>query len=271
MSETGRAGAETIRRHATRPHRMRGQHRASWAAELAPLVDGTQRRYTAVVGSAVAASSIVALASAAGLPSGEPDPAASQAVADIAAIAEETSRPEAVAAPAPSGQAPTARAPAVEAPGETAATPPAETRDEQRHSPIDAQPAQIEWRPMLDHIDITSLFGRRWGRSHNGIDLAAAIGTPVYAAYPGTVEYAGWESGFGNLVVIDHGDGVETYYGHNSEVLVAKGQQVDAGTEIAKSGNTGFSLGPHVHFEVHVNGEPVEPIGYLESAGLELT
>ncbi|WP_156037740.1 M23 family metallopeptidase, partial [Glycomyces tenuis] len=249
MSRPGPAGAGTIRRHATRPHRMRGQHRASWAAELAPLIDGTQRRYTAVVGSAVAASSIVAMAGAAGLPADEPDPAASDAVADIAAIAEETAAPATGSAEQPSGER-SSHAPAEATAAAEAA--PSEAAAEQRDSPIAAQPAQIEWQPMLDDINITSLFGQRWGRNHNGIDFAAATGTPVYAASPGTVAYAGWESGFGNLVVIDHGDGVETYYAHNSEIVVAEGQWVEAGTHISDAGNTGFSLGPHVHFEVHV-------------------
>lgn len=264
MFRTGPASAGTIRRHAARPHRVRGQHRASWAAELSPLFDGTQRRYTAVVGSAVAGASLVAMAGATGLPAGEPDPAASEA---IAGIAEETAAPAEEPAEGTPGERP-AVAPddAEEAGAERTPTETAEERD----SPIGSQPAQIDWRPMLDDIDITSLFGQRWGRNHNGIDFAAAVGTPVYAARSGVVEHAGWESGFGNLVVIDHGEGVETYYAHNSAIAVDEGQRVEAGDHIADAGNTGLSFGPHVHFEVHVDGEPVEPIGYLESAGLEL-
>lgn len=271
MSATGQAGGGTIRRHATRPHRVRGQHRASWAAELAPLVDGTQRRYTAVVGSAVAGASIVAMAGATGLPTEAPDPAASEAAADVVPVAEEAAAPSPPAtAPLPDRQATTPHHGEEAPPAEPSESVDTRARTEERDSPIAAQPPQVEWAPMLDQITITSLFGQRWGRSHNGVDFAAAPGTPVYAVRSGTVAYAGWESGFGNLVVIDHGEGVETYYAHNSELLVAEGRPVEAGEHIADAGNSGFSLGPHLHFEVRVDGEPVEPIGYLESAGLPL-
>ncbi|GAA2169374.1 MULTISPECIES: M23 family metallopeptidase [Glycomyces] len=260
MSETGPVAASAIRRHAARPHRTRGQHRASWAAELSPLLAGTQRRYTAVVGSAVAGASIVAMATGAGFSSGEEEPPPSRAVADIAALAAEASVPEAQVA-------------STSSPGSTAPLGTA-TADEvalsERTSPVTGQAAQIKWTPMLDQITITSLFGQRWGRNHNGVDFDAETGDPVYAAYPGTVTHAGWETGFGNLVIIDHGDGVETYYAHNSEVLVSEGDWVDAGSQIANAGNTGRSFGSHVHFEVHVNGEPVEPLNYLAEAGLDL-
>ncbi|RRR99170.1 M23 family metallopeptidase [Glycomyces terrestris] len=260
MSDTGPVAAP-IKRHAARPHRTRGQHRASWAAELSPLLAGTQRRYTAVVGSAVAGASIVAMATAAGLPSGE-EPAPSRAVDDIAALAAEASVPETVASGGSEGATASpagAAAAAAEAPAQS-----------ERTTPVTGQDAQIRWRPMLDQITITSLFGQRWGRNHNGVDFDAETGDPVYAAYPGTVKHAGWESGFGNLVVIDHGDGVETYYAHNSALNVAPGDWVDAGAHIADAGNTGFSFGSHVHFEVHVDGQPVEPLGYLSEAGLDL-
>ncbi|HEX2145806.1 MAG TPA: peptidoglycan DD-metalloendopeptidase family protein [Glycomyces sp.] len=260
MSDTGPAAAYSIRRHAARPHRTRGQHRASWAAELSPLLAGTQRRYTAVVGSAVAGASIVAMATGAGLPSGEEQkPGTSEAVADIAALAAEASVPEPVSDGAARASAPGSDAPA-----------PEETTEPERSSPVASQDAQIKWTPMLDQITITSLFGQRWGRNHNGVDFDAATGDPVYAAYPGTVVHAGWETGFGNLVVIDHGDGIETYYAHNSEIGVSEGDWVDAGGHIADAGNTGRSFGSHVHFEVHVNGQPVEPLHYLAEAGLDL-
>lgn len=259
MPDSGPVAASAIRRHAARPHRTRGQHRASWAAELSPLLSGTQRRYTAVVGSAVAGASIVAMATGAGLPSEEQEPGTSRAVADIAALAAEASAPVTVAdSEAPVGAAPLGTATA----DEVALT--------ERTSPVTGQDAQIEWTPMLDDITITSLFGQRWGRNHNGVDFDAETGDPVYAVYPGTVTHAGWETGFGNLVIIDHGDGIETYYAHNSEVLVSEGDWVDAGGRIANAGNTGRSFGSHVHFEVHVNGEPVEPLSYLSEVGLDL-
>jgi murein DD-endopeptidase MepM/ murein hydrolase activator NlpD len=110
---------------------------------------------------------------------------------------------------------------------------------------------------------LTSGFGWRWGRMHEGIDISCPTGTPVSAAAGGTVIYAGWMGGYGNLVVIDHGGGIATAYGHNTSVAVGGGQSVGQGQVIAYSGSTGHSTGPHVHFEVRVNGSPVDPLGYL--------
>ena len=110
---------------------------------------------------------------------------------------------------------------------------------------------------------VTSGFGSRWGKMHEGIDIAVGVGTPVHPAAAGTVIYAGWMSGYGNIVVIDHGNGLSTAYGHNSSLSVGQGAVVGAGGVIALSGNTGHSTGPHVHFEVRVNGVPVDPLGYL--------
>ncbi len=113
------------------------------------------------------------------------------------------------------------------------------------------------------HGVLTSGFGWRWGRMHEGIDIAVSNGTPVVAAAAGTVIVAGWMGGYGNLVVVDHGGGVSTAYGHNTSVAVGVGQQVAQGQLIAYSGNTGHSTGPHVHFEVRINGAAVDPLGYL--------
>jgi murein DD-endopeptidase MepM/ murein hydrolase activator NlpD len=113
------------------------------------------------------------------------------------------------------------------------------------------------------HGILTSTFGWRWGRMHEGIDHAVSTGTPVVAAASGTVIVAGWMGGYGNLVVIDHGNGIATAYGHNTSVAVSYGQSVAQGQLISYSGSTGHSTGPHVHFEVRVNGTPVDPLGYL--------
>ncbi len=110
---------------------------------------------------------------------------------------------------------------------------------------------------------ITSPFGMRWGTLHPGIDIGVSSGTPVHAAAAGKVVWCGWESGYGNLVVIDHGGGYATAYGHNTRVAVSCGENVAQGQVIAYSGCTGFCTGPHVHFEVRVNGTPVDPLGYL--------
>ncbi|GBD29245.1 Murein hydrolase activator NlpD [bacterium HR32] len=110
---------------------------------------------------------------------------------------------------------------------------------------------------------ITSRFGMRWRRHHNGVDIAAPRGTPIYAARAGRVVRAGWYGGYGLVVVLDHGDGMETWYGHASRILVRVGQRVERGEAIARVGCTGACTGPHVHFEVRVRGQPVDPLRYL--------
>ncbi|MBD2437278.1 peptidoglycan DD-metalloendopeptidase family protein [Nostoc sp. FACHB-110] len=111
----------------------------------------------------------------------------------------------------------------------------------------------------------TSGYGWRWGRMHKGIDVANATGTPVYASADGVIEKAGWnKGGYGNLVDIRHPDGSMTRYGHNSKILVRVGQQVRQGETIALMGSTGFSTGPHSHFEIHPSGKgAVNPIAFL--------
>ncbi|HEV2590464.1 MAG TPA: peptidoglycan DD-metalloendopeptidase family protein [Gaiellaceae bacterium] len=110
---------------------------------------------------------------------------------------------------------------------------------------------------------ITSPFGWRWGRMHQGIDIGVGYGTPIHAAAGGTVIYCGWEEGYGNFVVIDHGGNLATAYGHQSSIAVTCGQQVDQGQVIGYVGCTGHCTGPHLHFEVRVDGNPVDPLGYL--------
>ena len=110
---------------------------------------------------------------------------------------------------------------------------------------------------------LTSKFGKRWGRTHNGIDLAIAKGTTISAADGGTVTFAGYKGSFGYLVIINHGNGMETYYAHCSKLLVSRGTKVYKGQAIAKVGSTGRSTGPHCHFEIHVNGTPRNPLNYL--------
>ena len=111
---------------------------------------------------------------------------------------------------------------------------------------------------------LTSRFGSRWGRMHEGIDIAAKIGTPVNAADGGKVIFSGTSGAYGKLVKIDHGGGFVTYYAHNSKLLVSKGDKVFKGQKIAESGNTGRSTGPHLHFEVRKNGKPVNPLSYVK-------
>ena len=116
---------------------------------------------------------------------------------------------------------------------------------------------------------ITSPFGYRthpiFGTTiyHAGMDIGVDYGTPIHAADSGTVILAGWCGGYGNAVIIDHGNGLQTLYGHNTSVAVSEGQAVSQGEVIAYAGSTGYSTGPHCHFEVRENGEAVDPMGYL--------
>ncbi len=110
---------------------------------------------------------------------------------------------------------------------------------------------------------ITSPFGWRWGRLHQGIDIGASTGTPIHAAAAGTVIYCGWEQGYGNFVVLDHGGNLATAYGHQSAIAVTCGESVAQGQVIGYVGCTGHCTGPHLHFEVRIDGNPVDPMGYL--------
>jgi murein DD-endopeptidase MepM/ murein hydrolase activator NlpD len=130
------------------------------------------------------------------------------------------------------------------------------------YSPGDATPSAAGFIWPVNG-PVTSPFGWRWGRMHEGIDIGAAYGTPIHAAASGRVIYAGWMSGYGNLVAIDHGRGISTAYGHQSSIAVSNGQIVSQGQTIGYVGCTGHCFGPHLHFEVRINGSPVDPLGYL--------
>ncbi len=110
---------------------------------------------------------------------------------------------------------------------------------------------------------LTSPFGWRWGRRHTGIDIGIPTGTPVKAADGGKVVYTGYKGGYGKCIILDHGENKQTLYAHNSKLLVKKGDKIFKGQTIANSGNTGTSTGPHLHFEVRINGIPVNPAKYV--------
>jgi len=111
---------------------------------------------------------------------------------------------------------------------------------------------------------LTSPFGTRWGRKHTGIDIASSKGTTVSAADAGKVSFAGYNGSYGNLVIIDHENGYQTYYAHNSKIVVKKGARVYKGQKIAEMGSTGRSTGVHVHFEVRKNGTPLNPQSFVK-------
>jgi murein DD-endopeptidase MepM/ murein hydrolase activator NlpD len=117
---------------------------------------------------------------------------------------------------------------------------------------------------------MSSTFGPRWGTFHYGLDIAAPYGSDVRAVHSGVVTKAGWFGGYGNAVVIDHGNGLTTRYGHNSSVTVQVGQRVSAGQVIAKVGNTGDSTGPHLHFEVRQDDVAINPLPYMQMRGVDL-
>ncbi len=125
--------------------------------------------------------------------------------------------------------------------------------------------------PVPGHLSLTSLYGMRVHpitgayKLHTGIDISAPLNTSFVAAANGIVSKATYNTAYGNMVIIDHGGGVQTLYAHGNEILVQLGQTVKAGDEILKVGSTGYSTGPHAHFEIRINGQTVNPLDYLLS------
>ncbi|MBB3051566.1 murein DD-endopeptidase MepM/ murein hydrolase activator NlpD [Prauserella isguenensis] len=118
--------------------------------------------------------------------------------------------------------------------------------------------------------ELTSTYGARWGTVHYGIDIANSIGTPIHSTLPGEVIDAGTASGFGMWVRVQHSDGLVSVYGHIDQATVSVGQQVGAGEQIATMGNRGQSTGPHLHFEIHENGNKIDPLPWLRSRGVDI-
>lgn len=110
---------------------------------------------------------------------------------------------------------------------------------------------------------LTSYFGWRWGSFHSGTDIAGSVGTPIYAFKDGVVTYSGWASSYGYMIKIDHGNGYSTWYAHCSSLIVNIGDTVKQGQKIGLMGSTGFSTGSHLHFEVRINGVPVNSLAYI--------
>lgn len=119
--------------------------------------------------------------------------------------------------------------------------------------------------PVKSGYRYTSGFGRRWGRLHAGSDFAGPVGTPVYTTGDGQVTFAGWLSGYGRVIKIQHANGIETRYAHLNKIRVNKGQRVSRGDRIGDMGNTGRSTGPHLHYEVRVNGAPIDPMKFIKA------
>ena len=118
----------------------------------------------------------------------------------------------------------------------------------------------------LTRFEVSSPFGRRRGRLHAGIDLRAARGTQIRASAAGRVKYSGYNRGYGHMIVIDHGGGIETAYAHNQRNMVQRGQRVQQGSIIATVGRSGNATGYHVHFEFRKHGRAVDPVRHLQAA-----
>ncbi len=132
------------------------------------------------------------------------------------------------------------------------------------------QPAPDVWLLPLKKYEVSSDFGPRWGVLHPGTDLAVPEGTPYYAAHAGTVKLARWNGGYGNCIILDVGNGVEIVHGHASKLLVHEGQHVDAGDLLGLVGDTGYSYGPHLHFEIRVNGKAIDAVPFMKAHGVDI-
>ncbi|MGL4362924.1 MAG: peptidoglycan DD-metalloendopeptidase family protein [Cellulosilyticaceae bacterium] len=145
------------------------------------------------------------------------------------------------------------------------------TKEKPKEKPVDTAVGNVSanksgkfMHPLNGAGRISSQYGNRGGGYHRGIDIAAPQGTPIYASASGTVTYSGFNNGgFGKLIIIDHGNGYQTYYAHNSALYAKVGQKVSKGQSIAAVGSTGNSSGNHIHFEIRINGSPVNPYSYI--------
>lgn len=124
--------------------------------------------------------------------------------------------------------------------------------------------------PLRAEYKITTFYEMRWGSFHTGVDLAAPYGTPYYAAHAGTVLIARWYGGYGNGIVVDVGGGVQTIYGHSSSLAVTEGERVVAGQLLGYVGSTGYSTGNHLHYEIRINNEAVDPMNFMLTRGVDI-
>jgi murein DD-endopeptidase MepM/ murein hydrolase activator NlpD len=221
-------------RLSSEPDRYRGRRR---------VPSPPRSRYAVVVTTAFVGAGVVALGAGAALPDAKT--VSPSALADLEDVAK-TSRDLAARA----GEAQRA------------------SRDASR-SDLDLAAAEA-WVLPLEDYTFTTPYGMRWGKLHSGIDLAVAEGTQYKSIHPGTVTRAGWYGGYGYCVIVRHADGTETIYGHSSKLLVTEGQQVKAGDVLGLTGNTGHSYGSELYLEVHVDGQPIDPVPWLRTKGVDL-
>jgi len=132
------------------------------------------------------------------------------------------------------------------------------------------QAAADVWLLPLDDYTFTSPYGVRWGKLHAGIDLADPEGTPYKSIHSGTVTQAGYMGGYGYAITVRNTDGTEVIYAHSRRLLVSVGNVVKAGQILGEVGNTGASYGTHLHLEIHVNGQPTDPVPFLRERGVDI-
>jgi murein DD-endopeptidase MepM/ murein hydrolase activator NlpD len=146
-------------------------------------------------------------------------------------------------------------------------------RSEDRYGPaVNAnQGAPDVWlMPLRANFQITTYYEQRWGTFHFGVDLACPEGTPFYASHAGTVKLARFNGGYGNEIELDNGNGILVIYGHASALLVSEGQHVEAGQLIGLVGTTGYSTGPHLHYEITQNGVEFDPMKFMKDRGVDI-
>ncbi|BFU46978.1 M23 family metallopeptidase [Krasilnikovia sp. MM14-A1004] len=285
-------------------HRVGGRHRRTDALHghraprtpLVPLVVGERNRYAVVTAAALVAG--VGVAGVAAATASSSGPATAAAKANL----EPASRTQISPFPTPADPTPTATglpagaatgmpvppqagaaglpgAPITLLPGSGTPQPAASggqsggglswQAPRRKTRPV---PVTAAWVNPLPGAVTTSCFGERWGRMHEGVDLAGPDGTPIRAAGAGVIVAAGPAEGYGNAVLIDHGNGYLTHYGHMSKITVKVGQKVQAGEQIGNEGSTGHSTGPHLHFEVHEGHykNAIEPTAWMHEHGVDI-
>ncbi len=219
----------------------RGRYRGRRRAPSSP-----RARYAAVVTTAFVGAGAVALGSAMGMPNVK---------IDGTALAANASNPDNLNAAALAGR-------------DNAAAR-ANRSDRVNLSTVDQEAPDL-WLLPLRNYTVSSPFGMRWGTLHPGVDLAVPEGTPYYAAHSGTIKLARWDGGYGYCVMLDAGNGITIVYGHASKLLVHEGQKVQAGDQLGLSGDTGYSFGPHVHFEVRQDNKPIDPVPFMLAHGVDI-
>jgi murein DD-endopeptidase MepM/ murein hydrolase activator NlpD len=226
-------------RLSSEPDRYRGRRR---------VPTPPRSRYAAVVTSAFVGAGVVALGAASNLPDHK------QVNPDVLSSLDQTSQVATDALQSRSDDATRASR------GESRDG----TKTATKVSDEEAAAGDVYLLPLDDDYQFTSPFGVRFGKLHAGIDLAAPDGTPYKSVHAGTVTAAGYNGGYGYSITVRQDDGIEIIYAHSRRLLVKKGDVVKAGQVIGEVGNTGYSYGTHLHLEVHVEGNPVDPITFLE-------